>query len=205
VAKGQAVAQPKNPAFGKDFGLGWVGFVHSGSRLSKGIAYLTRREKQSGVTITHALVVTGPAECVEANLPAGVVTSDLSKEYLGRDDRTVVFRKPKGLTQATGRRIAERAKAQVGAKFDFGGFAATGVADTFVGHFIDVLLDGAPKEKLAGLLHQKGRFVCSDLVAYCLRQERRYRDVKILAHPPGTLSPQALFEDEELFEQTMKL
>jgi hypothetical protein len=186
--------------FGQDFDLGWVGFVHSGSRLSKAIAYLTRREKESGVTITHALVVTGPAECVEANLPAGVVTSDLTKEYLGRDDRTVVFRKPRGLTQAAARRIVARAKAQVGAKFDYGGFAAEGITDTFVGHLFDSLLGGAPKEALAELLHQKGRYFCNDLIAYCLRTEPRYKDVEILARPPGTVTPQALFEADELFD-----
>ena len=188
------------PRFGKDFGLGWVGFVHSGSRLSEAIAYLTRRDKKGDVTITHNFIVTGPRECVEANLPAGVVVSDLNKDYLGRDDRTVLFRKPRGMDEETGRRIAERAKAQVGAKFDFGGFAAEGMADTFVGHFFDAVLRGKPKETLAELLHQRGRFVCSDLAAYCLRAEPAYRDAKVLDCEPGTLSPQTLFEDEELFE-----
>src|SRR5258707_63136 len=120
------------PAFGKDFGLGWVGFVHSGSRLSGAIAYLTRRDKQTGrPTITHAFVVPGPDECVEATLPAGVVVTRLSVDYLDRDDRLVIFRKPVGLTQEAGARIAALAKAQVGAKFDFGAFAAEGLASTF--------------------------------------------------------------------------
>lgn len=189
------------PTFGKDFGLGWVGFVHSSCQLLSGsIAYLTRRDKKGDVTVTHSFLVTGPDECVEANLPVGVVTSDLAKEYLGRDDRLVLFRKPKGLTPAVARRLVARAKAQLGAKFDYGAFAAEGLTDSFLGHLVDSLLGGKPKKLLAGLLHQKGRYVCSELVAYCLRQEPRFREKGVLARPPGVLTPQELFEDGELFE-----
>jgi hypothetical protein len=189
------------PVFGTDFDLGWVGFVHSsGQLLSGSIAYLTRRDKKGGVTVTHTFLVTGPNECVEANLPVGVTTSDLAKEYLGRENRRVVFRKPRELTPAVARRLVARARAEVGAKFDYGGFAALGMTDTFLGHLVDSLLGGKPKELLAGLLHQHGHYVCSELVAYCLRKEPRYREKGVLARPQGILTPQELFEDGELFE-----
>jgi hypothetical protein len=201
MAKGNLGRRKGRPAFGKDFDRGWVGFVHSaGQLLSEGIAYLTRRDKKGGVTVTHSFLVTGPDECVEANLPVGVVASNLEKEYLGRDDRLVLFRKPRGLTPAVARRLAARAMAQVGAKFDYGGFAALGVSDSFLGHLVDTLLGGGPKKLLGKLLHQQGHYVCSDLVAYCLRQEPRYRERGVLARPPGIITPQELFEDDELFE-----
>lgn len=188
-------------AFGKEFDLGWVGFVYCPARLiSGGIAYLTRREKQGDVTVSHAFLVTGPNECVEANLPAGVVASDLAKEYLDRHDRLVLFRKPQGLTPAIARRVVSRARAQVGAKFDIGGLAAEALNDTFLGHLVDTLFDGKPRKLLASLLHQDSRWVCSGLVAYCLRQEPKYRKRGVLARLQGTVTPQELFEDGELFE-----
>jgi hypothetical protein len=200
MAKSKAAGQATRPVFGEDYGLGWVGFVHADSLISGAIAYLTRRERQGEVVISHAFLVSGPNECIEANLPAGVVASDIDKEYLGRDDRLVIFRRPKCLSKAAAGRIVKRARAQVGAAFDYGGFAAEGLGDTFVGYLFNTLLGGVPKEKLAEFLHQKGRYVCSDLVAYCLRQEPRYKAKEILNQPAGALTPQALFEDDDLFD-----
>jgi hypothetical protein len=149
-------------------------------------------------------VVTGADECVEANLPAGVVATRLSEEYLRRDDRRVIYRKPRGLTAAAGRRVARRARAQVGAKFDYGAFAAAGLRGTFLGHLLDGLLGGKPRALAGRLLHQKGRWICSTLVAYCLNQEPHYRGQGVLSRPAGTVSPQELFEDEELFEPLLR-
>jgi hypothetical protein len=195
------VAHPTpRPEFGKDYDLGWVGFVHGPSLLSAGIAYLTRRDKAGDVGVTHAFLVTGPDECVEANFPAGVVTSGLAESYLGQGDRRVVFRRPRGLTRAAARRVVQRAKAEVGAKFDTAGMAAEGLAGTFLGHLVNAVFGDKPKELAARLMHKKGRWVCSDLVMYCLRGERKYRGKGVLARPVGTVSPQTLFQDEELFE-----
>src|SRR4051794_20755476 len=124
-------ANRHRPAFGRDFGVGWVGFVYSPSMLSTAIAVLTMPDRRSGVTITHAFVVTGPDECVEANLPDGVVANKLGEGYLDRDDRLVIFRKPRGLTPEAGERIAARARSQVGARFDYGAFVTGGVTQNF--------------------------------------------------------------------------
>jgi len=171
-----------------------------GTLLSGGIAYLTRRAKKGEIKVSHAFVVTGPNECIEANLPVGVVTSDLAREYLNRDDRVILFRKPKGLTAAAAQRIIKRARAQLGARFDVGGLAAEGMHGTYLGNLITTLFGTKPREVVARLLHQKGRWVCSELVAHCLRKEQRYRDKGVLARPAGTASPQELFEDDEAFE-----
>jgi hypothetical protein len=190
----------RRPEFGRDFGLGWVGFVHSPTVLAQAIAAVTLPDREGDVIASHAFVVTGPDECVEANLPDGVVLSRLREAYLDRDDRWVVFRRPRGLTEDAARRVAERARAQVGTKFDFGGFAATAVAGSFVGQLLQTLGGEASRDALAGLLHQRGRFFCNDLIAFCLRPEPPYAGIDILRRPPGTVSPQALFEADEVFD-----
>ena len=191
----------RRPAFGTDFGLGWVGFVHGPEALSAVIGYLTRHDKKKGdPTVTHSFLVAGPDLCVEADFPAGVVASGLEENYFSKpEERLIVFRQPRGLTPTAGRRLAKRAEAQVGAKFDYGGFVTGAVAGSFLGHLLDSMFGGKPKRTMAKLFHRQGAFVCSDLVAYCLRQERRWRDAPSLSNPPGALTPQALFEDEELF------
>jgi hypothetical protein len=200
MPKSQAAPRTARPRYGKDFGPGWVGFVHGSSLLSAGIAYLTRRDKLGDVRVTHCLLVTGPDECVEANFPVGVIRSSLTQAYFDQDGGQVIFRKPKGLTPAVARRVVRRAKAEVGAKFDTAAMAGEGLGGTFLGHLVNSLLADRPKKLVARLLHRKGRWVCSDLVCYCLGQEANYRGKGVLAQPPGTVSPQALFEDEELFE-----
>jgi hypothetical protein len=200
MAKTRAARPAARPVYGRDYGLGWVGFVRGHSLLSAGIAYLTRRDKAGDVRVTHAFLVTGPDECVEANFPAGVVVSGLAENYLDKDGGRVVFRKPRGLTQAMARRVVRRARAEVGAEFDVAGMLAEGLGDTFLGHLLNALLADKPKKMAARVLHRKGRWVCCDLVAYCFRQEAKYRGKGVLARPPGTISPQKLFEDEDLFE-----
>jgi hypothetical protein len=200
MAKEKTARHTIRPEFGKDYDLGWVGFVHGPSLLSTGIAYLTRRDKAGDVGVTHSFLVTGPDECVEANYPAGVVTSGLAESYFDQADGRVIFRKPKGLTKAATRRVVRRAKGEVGAKFDVAGMAAEGLGGTFLGHLVNSLFGDKPKDMVAGLLHQNGRYVCSDLVIYCFREEPKYRGKGAVARPVGTVSPQTLFEDEELFE-----
>jgi hypothetical protein len=124
----------------------------------------------------------------------------LAESYLDQDDGRVIFRRPKGLTPALARRVVRRAKAEVGAKFDTAELVAEGLGGTFLGHLVNSLFGDKPKELVAGLLHEKGRWVCSDLVIYCFREEPKYRGKGAVAKPVGTVSPQTLFEDEELFD-----
>jgi len=188
------------PQFGTDFDLGWVGFVHSHSLLSQSIAFVTRRDREGDTIITHNFLVTGPDECVEANLPDGVVTNTLGKSYLDRDELLVLFRKPRDLTPAIAQRVVKRTRAQVGAKFDYGTFVAEGLNGTFLGYLLDTLFQGKSEEWISATLHQKDRWVCSELIAYCFREEPKFRDRGILTSPPGTITPQAMFEDDVFFE-----
>lgn len=186
--------------FGKDFDLGWVGFVHSNNLLSQTIAYLTRGDKTGETTVSHTFLVTGQDECVEANYPVGVVETRLSEAYLGRPDRQVVFRRPKELTQKVANRLVKRAKAQVGSGFDYGVFAASGLRGTFLGHLANTLFHDKPQDWVDQMLNRDDRWICSELVVYCLQKEARYRGQGVLSHSPGTVTPQQLFEDDEVFE-----
>jgi hypothetical protein len=137
-------------------------------------------------------------------MPVGVVTSRLAESYFDTDEGPVIFRKPRGLTMEVAQRLVTRAKAEVGAKFDITGMVAEGLGGTFLGYLVNSLFDNKPRELTAKLLHQKGQWVCCDLVMYCLREEPLYRGKGVLARPVATVSPQALFEDEEIFEPLPK-
>jgi hypothetical protein len=190
---------PARPEFGKDYDLGWVGFIHGPSLLSAAISYITRRDKAGDTVVTHSFLVTGPDECVEANFPAGVVASGLAESYFDKDVG-VIFRRPRGLTKAAARRVVKRAKAELGAPFDTVGMVAEGLGGTFLGHVLNAVFGDVPKKRAAELLHEKGKWVCCDLVIHCLQGEPKYRGKGVLAEPVGTVSPQTLFEDEGLFE-----
>jgi hypothetical protein len=200
MAEEKTAPSCSQPEFGKDYDLGWVGFVHGPSKLSAAITYLTRRDRVGDITVTHSFLVTGPDECVEANMPVGVVTSRLGQSYFNTKEGPVIFRKPRGLTPEVAQRLVARAKAEVGARFDIAGMVAEGLGGTFLGHLLNSLFDNKPREVMAKLLHQKGQWVCCDLVMYCLREEPLYRGKGALARPVATVSPQALFEDDEIFE-----
>ena len=53
-------------------------------------------------------------------------------------------------------------------------FSSYRLADTFLGHLLDTWFNGKPRRTMSKLLHQHGRYICTDLVAYCLRQEAIY-------------------------------
>jgi hypothetical protein len=50
------------------------------------------------------------------------------------------------------------------------------------------------EQNISKLLNNKERWICSELVAYCLDQPP-YEDKGILKDPWDTISPQELFED----------
>ena len=53
---------------------------------------------------------------------------------------------------------------------------------------------------LSKLLNNEKRWICSELAAYCLDEQREYRGKGVLAKPEDTIDPQELFEDEVIFE-----
>lgn len=188
------------PQFGKNYDRGWIGFNHATSVMSQGIAFFTRFERTNDIVVSHAFIVTGEDECVEANYPSGVVCSRLQKDYFEREDRSITFRRPKQLSAELADRIVEKAKSQVGDGFDYSVLANHALQDNFVGWLINDMFDNKPKNFLDRMLEDSGQWICSELVAYCLKQQREYENVGVLANAPGAITPQMLFEDDELFE-----
>lgn len=193
----QIHSQP--PRFGENYKAGYVGFTHNGSHfLSQGIAYFTRWSRLSDIHVSHALVVTGENECVEALIGRGVVKSPLDKYF--HDPKTqIFFRRPRKCTNAVGARIAETALAQVGTKYDHLLLAAQMLEGSFLRRWIQAAFRESPDRFVGRLLNRDQRWICSELAAYCLDCQPEYADKGVLALPHHAIDPQELFEDQEIF------
>jgi hypothetical protein len=114
--------------------------------------------------------------------------------------RYVVFRKPRGLTPELADRICELAEAQVGTRFDNGVLIAHALNDHFIGWLINKVTGDAARAASDALFNQKDDWICSELAAYVLNQIPQYAGKGNLAQRPGMLTPQELFENDEIFE-----
>lgn len=194
------VYEEAKPEYGVNYGRGWIGFNHASSWMSKGIALLTRHQRKHGVAISHALVVTGEDECVEAAFGKGVVVSSLNKQYFDNPDRYIVFRKPRGLTDEMADRVVEAARKEVGVEFDNSILVGGVVNNTFLSHVVDTFHGGDSKDFVAQLSNDDDRWICSELAAHCLRLQPEFDEAGVLQHPDSAIEPQRLFEADELFE-----
>jgi hypothetical protein len=64
----------------------------------------------------------------------------------------------------------------------------------------DRLLQGKVENKLSDYLNNPEKWICSELAAYALDEQPKYKDQGILKCPNATISPQELFEDLVIFE-----
>ncbi|QDU74111.1 hypothetical protein Pan97_11160 [Bremerella volcania] len=190
--------------YGEDYERGWIGFNHAGSWFSKGIAQVQQWRQVSDVTVSHVFVVTGEDECVEAAYPKGVVRSKLSEEYWPKDDRYVIFRKPKGLTPELADRIAEAAEAQLGTQFDYHTTANLALQKNFFGWIINWITSDEANRAVDSLVEDDSRWLCSALGAYCLKSQPEFDEIGILTQQPGMITPQELFESDEIFEPVQR-
>jgi hypothetical protein len=189
-----------NPQFDVNYKKGYVGFTYyNTSVLSKGIAYMTRWAKMSDIKVSHTLIITGKDECIEAHIKEGVVRSTLSK-YFDDANCQIFFRKPVGLTSDIANRIEAVAAVQVGTKYDTKLIAAQAAHGGILGKLVNRVFHGKPDRLVSKLLNRDDRWICSELVAYCLDEQPEYRDKGILHDPKETIDPQELFEDTVIFE-----
>jgi len=187
------------PRFGENYRVGYIGFTHStADPVAKGIAHFTRWSRLSDIHVSHAVVVTGENECVEALIDKGVVKSPLSK-YFDCARSQIFFRKPRKLDSAIGRRIAESALAQVGTRYDHLLLAAQLLEGSFLRRWILSAFRESPDLFVGRLLNHDARWICSELAAYCLDCQPEYADKGVLARPHYAIDPQELFEDMEIF------
>lgn len=187
------------PRFGENYKAGYIGFTHCGSRVpSQGIAHFTRWSRISDIPVSHALVVTGENECIEALAAKGVVKTPLEKYF--NDPRTLIFfRKPRKCTNALGARLAETALAQAGTKYDHLLLAAQVLEGSFLRRWIQAAFRESLGRFAGRLLHRDQRWISGELAAYCLDCQPEYADKGILGLPRHAIDPQELFEDQEIF------
>jgi len=199
LSRPRICVQSLAPVFGENYKPGYIGFTHAGSSLlSTGIAYFTRWSRLSDFHVSHALVVTGNNECVEALGGKGVVKSPLDK-YFDDPKTQIFFRKPRKCSAAVGQRIAETALAQVGTKYDNLLIAAQMLEGSFLRRWMLSHFRDTPDHFVGRLLNRSSRWICSELAAYCLDCQPEYADRGVLAKPNYAIDPQELFEDQEIF------
>lgn len=194
------VFDKRRPIYGEDYDRGWIGFNHSTSWMSQLIGNAGRYRRRSPIVISHAFIVTGEDTCVEAAFRKGVLVSSLTEQYFEMPTRYVVFRKPKGLTPEIADRICELAEAQVGKRFDNGVLVAHALNDHFLGWLMNRMTGDAAIAATDSLFNQPDAWICSELAAYVLNQIPEYAGRGNLSQRPGMLTPQELFENDEVFE-----
>jgi hypothetical protein len=189
------------PVFHKTHDIGYIGFTYfKESFVSQGIAYFTRWSKLSDITVSHALVVTGDNQCIEALAEKDCVTISPLTKYFDNPKCAIFFKKPRDWAEAVGRRIADTALTQKDCKYDYKLIAADFVRGNFIGHLIDECFNGKPEDILTKLLNNDKRWICSELAAYALDEQPEYHDKGILNKESDTITPQELFEDGTIFE-----
>lgn len=189
------------PVFGVNYGVGYTGFtcpVRPGM-LSKGIAYFTRWDKLSDITVTHALTVTGQDTCVEALADRGVVETPLSR-YFDDPDTLIFFRKPRHLDCVAERIICNAVYSHVGDKYDRGLIAAHALSGSFFGRIASLISDGKADAFVSWLLNHPGEWICSEYVAWALNKVPKQAGHGVLRYPPATINPQELYEDDATYQ-----
>ncbi len=186
--------------YGDTYKKGYIGFTYyNTSIVSKGIAYMTRWAKMSDVRVSHALLVTGENKCIEAHIKNGVERSDLQK-YFNDPNCQIFFRKPVGLNKTIANKLKKVAENEVGKPYDKALICSHAMQGTFLGKLINKICKGKPDKIMSKILNRDDRWICSELVAYCLSKQNTYKNKGILRHPDGTIDPQELFEDTVIFE-----
>jgi hypothetical protein len=194
------------PKYGVNYKKGYIGFTyHNNLAICKGIAYFTKWENMSDIYATHALIVTGENSCIEADACQNRVKSAPLQHYFDDPHCQIFFRKPKDLTSEIAEQIIKVLEPKVGKKYDFGLILTQVGAGTILGHILNRLLKGKPEQQITEILNNPEKWICSELVAYGLDEQPEYRDRGILASPNATITPQELFEDQEIFEPWDKI
>jgi hypothetical protein len=187
------------PRFPDDYNIGHIGFTYVPGITSTGVAFFERWHRLGPVQVTHTLIVSGPNECIEAHIDEGVARVPLDKYFRDPACR-IFFRQPRGWTPELGARIVAAAAAQVGSRYNTSLILAEAAGDTWLGYWCNRIFRAWPNRLLSRLLDRPGHWICSQLVAYALRQQPELRSVGVLRFPPDTIDPQQLFDDPTLFE-----
>lgn len=187
-----------SPKYGFNYARGWIGFTRVQGTVSDAIAYGEHWQRTPDrPAVTHALIVTGEDECVEAQLGQGVIHTTLSKYF--NASAKIYFRQPVPWTLDLGERIAAEAEAKVGFGYNDLLIAEQAAYDSLLGHVVNTWFHQAPHVLLAKLLDKPGLFICSQLASYALWMQPELKMRGVLANPVDTISPQELFGSDAIF------
>lgn len=191
--------QSLKPEYGVTYNRGYIGFTYDSENIvSEGIAYFTSWDRMSDIKTSHTLIVSGENECIEAHAEGGVRRSDL-KKYFDNPHCLIFFRKPIKLENNV-EGIIQTASGKVGEAYDFDLIKAHLAVGTVPGNILNRLSGNRLEDFLARQFNHPDRWICSELVAFCLDRQPDYKDRGILARPNETINPQELFEDSVIFE-----
>lgn len=189
----------QEPRYGENYARGYIGFTYyKTSLISRGITYFTRWDRMGDIRVSHALVVVGENECVEAHMQKGVVRSALST-YFNNSKCQIFFRKPVGLSPTIADRIVTAAEREVGKTYDRSLIISEAAKGTFLGYLINRKFGGSPDRLVSQLFNKDNRWICSELAAYVLDEQPEYKNKGCLSNPNETIDPQELFEDDVIF------
>lgn len=173
-----------------NYGPGYIGFSYTDNNIvSQGIAMFTR-EEYDGIVPSHCFMVKDKNTIVEAFFP--YVREHSVHDYIEDPHKIVFFKKPNGLTDKEKDMILFVAVLQIGHKYD----------TSLFGYFL-----------LRWLLRRLGRWepfkdkpawgdspeewVCSELIAHCLKQIDKYSNLFPLSdYHPSKIDPLMLFRSE---------
>jgi hypothetical protein len=187
------------PVYGDNYNIGYVGFTYTDNNIiSKGIAYLTRWSRMHDIKVSHALIVSGENECIEAHAKSGVRRASLS-EYFNNEHCQIFFRKPRNLTPDLAHRIVASAAEQLGCRYDTELIASQFESNTLLANLVRRFGGYGLEEVLCSLKDHPDRWICSELVAHCLDAQSEYHDMGVLSRSDATIDPQELFDDDKLF------
>lgn len=199
------------PNWGVNYDVGYIGFTsRTDDAVAAGIAWFEHFDeiqvrdgvrqytRPAGIVVEHALVVSGPDECIEAHAGTGVQKSTLSK-YFNDPHCRIFFRKPRNWNRVLGEDIVISAQRRIGDKYAYSIIVADALANSVAGHWLNACFGGWPNRIVSGWLSKKHQEVCSQLAAESMADNMPH--VSILAEPARIVTPQALFEDPVVFEQ----
>ena len=192
------------PEYGVNYSKGYLGFTFTdGSFISAGIAWFTKWDRGTNpdvprIPLSHVFIVSGENECIEATMPE-VMRSPLTK-YFDAPHTHVVFRKPVGLDDDIATRIVAVAEERIGCGYGYSLIVGHALANSLFGKLLGVITGGWSSRAMENLFDNRHQYICSELGSTALNEQPEYAGKGVLAHPPYTINPEALFNTKDVFD-----
>jgi hypothetical protein len=188
------------PVWGDNYCPGYIGFIHhlQPGFVSQGIAYFQGHPAYGDITVTHALVVSGEDECIEAQ-SSGVKRATLT-QYFNDKTCAIVFRKPRNWHPSMGQIIVDEAAQHVGDRYAYTLILAQALSHSKLGRLLNRWWHDKPDAWVSRLLDYGCIEFCSELCAKALKAVPELRNQGILQCEPRMIDVQELFGSKAVFE-----